>query len=128
MRKIGFLVFFSLVLIFITSGCLGRNIGGRLFPVLLSSEPSGATAYVIPWDIWLKNGGTPSCIGCDKIITANRMLDRYRVKEGLTNIQIMRPSKSYIMIAEYKGIYEISNRFTPGRVSRINLTIPTYSR
>ena len=99
------------------SGCQGGNVGGRKHPVVVSTEPPGATTFLVRWDDWLKAGRSLEALDDEGFRRA------HRITESATPVTLRAPAYSYVIIVEREGMREVSERFTPGDVQSVHVTI-----
>jgi hypothetical protein len=91
------------------TGCesISRNIGGRDFPVMVDSQPPGATLYVIPNDVWDHHG--------TKLLTdptLRETLDFYRVNSTDWPAKVFVQAKPYTCVA-VRGNKYTTQPYTP---------------
>jgi predicted small lipoprotein YifL len=113
-----------LILAMCSLAACGERVGARTFPVEVRSTPGDATAYLIPWDHWLALKQERSD---DDLMRDTTLLDQYRVRSGLTSVTVRAPSVAHIVVVERNGVFERSDRFTPGTDTVIDVRLPATS-
>jgi hypothetical protein len=114
----------SFLLLLLLPGCAGeRKIGGREFPLTILTtkdhQPlSGATAYVVPYDEWLRLGkdiDDPTC---------RKFLSEYKVTDGKTPVTVYGVSHQMVIIVDWQNhLTKASSTVVPGDSDRPSVTI-----
>lgn len=92
-------------------GC--RTYGSKEQLVTLTTDPPGATAYVMLYEVWLEHNRTD-------VLSNDNLLELHRIKTGVTPIKIELKPWQHVFVAEW-GNHREYDRFTPkaGRVYTI---------
>jgi len=107
------------LLAMICSGCQ-QEYGARKRDVKLDSVPPGLTAYIVPNNVWLNNGGAKMLSGPD----AATKLEKYRVKEGTTPTTVELMPYETVFVVKTGDKYEYRT-FTPSKADEtVTIVVP----
>jgi hypothetical protein len=112
-RLVGMIL--ATVTVFVFTAC--QEYGGRSQRVTLISEPPAAIASVIIYREWLNRSG-------DRMMVGEDVLERYRVKAGLTPIVVDLPPYEHVFVANWNGHKEFT-RFVPKAGLQVKIVKPT---
>ena len=111
-------------LLLLLAGCTTeRHIGGREFPLTITTSKAGqpiagATAYVIPNDVWIRYGKDVDDPGCRKFIAP------YKVTDGPTPVTVYGVPYQMVIIVDWNNhLIRASSPAVPGEHPSKNIEV-----